>query len=528
MCSGREKGRSVMRRGFWGDVANGPWAATMGVDCADERLTKKRGEQHTKSSCDIAYYNVLSWLACLETNSPFTLKQEDLADFEYGGSVAGGGLAKGFLSGGKGGGAALAAVAEEEGGGAAGGGAAVSGAAASGAADGEGAIVDITEEVAASKAQAEAAAATAAADAKRAAEARAKVVAAKMAKLPPFKVKFLCGEWVDTQRKPRHQRAFDVVAIATHMAYVMGSEALNGLLRPRAALLLETARYVIECHNKDRRKYGAQLCGVARRLGWQYSGELGGQEGAGQAGGGGQEGGALAPDGIAESFFRFGYDESAAPALAAAAKAAMSAAEQQSGGAVPELTMKNGADAADADAADASDASASDAAAGGAAAMDCLRIAEAEPATADATGASASAQQGGGGGGTPAAAAAPVRTVGGSEAALSVSSTAAGGKVCAITGRPARYRDPVSGLPYADLAAFKELRVRYPAPAKPEAEPAAAAATAEMGTAAAAGEAGGGEDGATDDAMEYIAPANTELRPILVGSNFARRVNKVA
>jgi hypothetical protein len=35
------------------------------------------------------------------------------------------------------------------------------------------------------------------------------------------------------------------------------------------------------------------------------------------------------------------------------------------------------------------------------------------------------------------------------------------GEMCAITGAPAKYRDPVSGLPYADLAAFKVIKERY-------------------------------------------------------------------
>ena len=35
-------------------------------------------------------------------------------------------------------------------------------------------------------------------------------------------------------------------------------------------------------------------------------------------------------------------------------------------------------------------------------------------------------------------------------------------KVCAITGLPAKYRDPHTGLPYANLEAYKELRKRYP------------------------------------------------------------------
>lgn len=32
---------------------------------------------------------------------------------------------------------------------------------------------------------------------------------------------------------------------------------------------------------------------------------------------------------------------------------------------------------------------------------------------------------------------------------------------CAITGKPAKYRDPLTGLPYADLAAFKAIREQH-------------------------------------------------------------------
>jgi hypothetical protein len=32
---------------------------------------------------------------------------------------------------------------------------------------------------------------------------------------------------------------------------------------------------------------------------------------------------------------------------------------------------------------------------------------------------------------------------------------------CAITGKPAKYRDPLTGLPYADLAAFKIIREQH-------------------------------------------------------------------
>ena len=46
------------------------------------------------------------------------------------------------------------------------------------------------------------------ADAEKAAQARARVVAAKMAKLPPMKLKLYGGDWLDVQKKPRHQKAY--------------------------------------------------------------------------------------------------------------------------------------------------------------------------------------------------------------------------------------------------------------------------------------------------------------------------------
>ena len=73
-AAGRERGSSVQRRGFWGDVANEPLAA-MGVTCDDNRLTDKKSDRHTKSSNDIAYYTMLQWLCELESGKHFGLKQ---------------------------------------------------------------------------------------------------------------------------------------------------------------------------------------------------------------------------------------------------------------------------------------------------------------------------------------------------------------------------------------------------------------------------------------------------------------------
>ena len=214
-ATGREKGLSKLKRGFWGDIANGPWVA-VGVECDDDRLTCKRNDMHHKSSCDIAYYNALGVLSSLETGQAFRLKQEDIADFEYGGSVAAGGLSKGFLNGKGGGDAALSAVVEVE----------VEGE------DGD----DATSAGGKDAAVLAKEAADAAADAKRAAETRAKVVAAKMAKLPKFTLKLLGGDWLDVQKKPRHQKKFDVMVIGTQVCHLPRSPQISPDL-PRSPVL---------------------------------------------------------------------------------------------------------------------------------------------------------------------------------------------------------------------------------------------------------------------------------------------------
>ena len=105
--------------------------------------------------------------------------------------------------------------------------------------------------------------------------------------------------------------------------------------------------------------------------------------------------------------------------------------------------------------------------------------------------------------------------------------------MCAITGAPAKYRDPISGLPYADLAAFKELRKLYPdvkkeereRQAKIDAEQAAqaqAAATAKDAEASDA--AGAAKELETEPEIEVIRPL--ERREITFGSDFMRKVNK--
>ena len=477
-ATGRQHGLSVMKRGFWCDIANGPFVAT-GVTCDDERLTNKRSDMHHKSSADIAYYNTLGYLSSLETGVSFTLKQEDITDFEYGGSVASGGIiSKGFLSGKKDEPALGAVVEEEE--------------------EGE------QDPEAVAKA-----AAAAAADAKKAAETRAKVVAAKMAKLPPFKLKLLGGDWLDVQKKPRHQKAFDVLVLGTQFAFVMGSERLNGLLRPNATVLLETAKWLTEVRKKARNEYVEKLTKVASNLGWTLTDDK------------------HTPDGCADAFVRYTYEEDYAAGVVAETLARVKAAKEAGGkpaaaAEVPTLASE-GAEGGE-EGGEASDGAATKA---DPAASAMLKIADgADADVTDVTDAPADAK---------AAPTAEIKLTAGSAADLKAASN---GKLCAITGKPARYKDPISGLPYADLAAFKELRLQYPDPKAAEKEAAAKAGAAAAAEAAAKktapaakvqvvgddGEEGG--EGGEGEVIKPLAPIPSE-RPIQLGENFVRRVNKI-
>ena len=42
--------------------------------CDEPRFYKKSSDQHTKNACDVAYYNVLSWLTEIETGTPHTFQ----------------------------------------------------------------------------------------------------------------------------------------------------------------------------------------------------------------------------------------------------------------------------------------------------------------------------------------------------------------------------------------------------------------------------------------------------------------------
>jgi vacuolar protein sorting-associated protein 72 len=71
--------------------------------------------------------------------------------------------------------------------------------------------------------------------------------------------------------------------------------------------------------------------------------------------------------------------------------------------------------------------------------------------------------------------------------------------VCAITGLPAKYRDPLSGLPYATAAAFKQLRANR---------------TAQAAAAAAAAAASNAANASAQNPTSSAAPAEEAAAPV--------------
>ena len=482
MCAGRERGRSVMKRGFWGDVANSPFAA-VGVECDEPRFYKRKNEQHFKNACDVAYYNVLSWLTELETGKPYKLREEDIEPFEYGSSVAAPTLPKGFLNAGK---PAAVAEGEEEGAGEGG--------------EDEPAIEEVLDAQ-----QRRQAAAERAADAEKARKVAAAVTAQKLSKLPRFKLRLLSGEWGELVRKPRLQRQHSLVTVGAHFAHLCADARLNQLLAPRALALVESAKFLVEVHASQRMEFAGRVLQLGALLGWTRAGATAGAQPLG-----GSEMGPAHPCQLT-----FGYDAETAPALAAEVKrqlAAQGEAAQAAAAAPLALTdasaAADGAATADGEGAVGVEGPGSEGiepkatgaggAAGVAGMLGSLAVGDDQPPPPAAAPVAAAA--------AAAAAAAPVAATAAKPADAAIGKS---DKVCVITGLPAKYKDPQTGLPYANLDAYKELRKQYPAPAKPEAEQQQAE----------------GEG----DADRTKPPDGVPQRPIIISSGpCGRRINKVA
>lgn len=459
MAFGRELGMSKMRRGYWGDVVNSPYVAAGGVEADDARLFDVKSNQQVKTACDVAYYNVLSWLTSLETGAPFCLKPSDVADFAYGSSVAGNSdWAKGIL-----GKPQMPRIDEP----------------ITEALEGS-RFEDLSCTEGAAAASSEPEPKDPAREAAREA-AKAKVVANKFANLPAFKLRLLSGEWPEILRKPRHAGRYSLLYVASHAAHLVADDRVNALLAPRARVVLETAKFLLETRKDNRLEFGKRLLDLGASRGWTVDSTAG-----------------SAPDGASCAHLYLRYDAQTAGAIAAEAKGRL------------------GLTGGEADDALSSGASLEHKANGSAPGDEAV-----EP---DAVLIEAAGTAGGEGGAGPATgdkaatgSAPSISITGGTDKGVveELGQQQASASVCAITGLPAKYKDPVSGKPYANLEAFRELRKRYPAPERvlaPERPAGADEAVGEQGDERAQG--------------EDRQPEGLPRRPIILNPGMARRINR--
>lgn len=247
-AAGRQKGASVLKRGFWGDVVNTPYGA-VGVECNDQRFFAKKSDQIVKTACDVAYYNVVGWLTQLETGRPFVLRAEDFDDFEYGASVGSAGLVKGFLRSDQAGprpreqiGSIFEEITEEE----------EEGAAAKAEAGGQQDVAKLALD--------------AAADEERA---RRQVALRRRAQLPRFSLALHTGRPLDLfHRCARLQGRCAHVHVASHAAHLLAAP-MTALLTERAVIAVESARFLCEVHKEAKKRLATKLVELGQRAGLQ-------------------------------------------------------------------------------------------------------------------------------------------------------------------------------------------------------------------------------------------------------------------
>jgi len=74
----RERGRSVVRRGFWGDIMNSPYIA-FGVECNEPKLFAIANRAHKHNSQDVSEYSVISMMHEFESGEQVLSMEKAIA-----------------------------------------------------------------------------------------------------------------------------------------------------------------------------------------------------------------------------------------------------------------------------------------------------------------------------------------------------------------------------------------------------------------------------------------------------------------
>eukprot|EP00753_Platysulcus_tardus_P003891 PLAT12501.6.p1 GENE.PLAT12501.6~~PLAT12501.6.p1 ORF type:complete len:549 (+),score=250.84 PLAT12501.6:377-2023(+) len=281
-AAGKERGRSTLRRGFWGDIITGPYVA-MGVAThsrdplvADLFKATNKGtgsEYYRHHAGEIAMYNVLAMLHELESGEPYRMRKEhdvysglgsrerklpeaehaerppDLHD-----------AVDGMLA------AAEAAEAKasddvED--------------VVAGEADSGEAVEEEEEKGEEAEAETEAGSADSApAESEEQLAARLQAEAAEkawriMEVLSGVKIFFVGGKVEDMERRSRFRNLFDLIYTSNFAAHHLKRDSFLAMLRPGGRVVAETAQFMVSLKPEEKAEYVRKLQGMTDERGLQ-------------------------------------------------------------------------------------------------------------------------------------------------------------------------------------------------------------------------------------------------------------------
>jgi len=232
-------GVSVQRRGFWGDVVNGPYFS-FGLECDDASMYDKQNRQAKHNAQEVAELNLIALLHELRTGEQCNTKErgEILGAMQFGANPQT--KAEGDEK--------LAKITE--------------------LVDGEGGAEDV--EGAAAAAAAEEEEEPEVLDPTETAEALAEAELGKLIALLAgwgVEISFAIGDVAQLAKRSKFHGVFDVAFVSSVYSHEVTSVALAPLLKAGARVEVETVRLMLDLREEHKQAYVVKVCEMAKEAG---------------------------------------------------------------------------------------------------------------------------------------------------------------------------------------------------------------------------------------------------------------------
>jgi len=240
----RERGRSVVRRGFWGDIMNSPYVA-FGVECNEPKLFAIANRAHKHNSQDVSEYSVISMMHEFESG-------EQVLSMEKAIALGATGISNEPLP-------EPEPEPEEE---------------AKGDAEVEEGttLEDITESGPEAEPEPElepeAKESTAQEPSEPAVDAD-KGVLKGILEAAGVTLHFMHGSVETALKKAKYKNKFDLAYVSSFYAHEISHEVLQGTLKPGARCITETCRFVLELTPEQRTAYEQKVSELCVAAGWE-------------------------------------------------------------------------------------------------------------------------------------------------------------------------------------------------------------------------------------------------------------------